>query len=201
LRERIEALKPVRRTLIEVIGILTVIVELASLLIPRLSEAIKDSRASNAAIDNARVNITVKSVNRAKVAMVEHFVKWGSLPVDDKFDLLLMRERLLKKPFSCEISTNSHVQAVRALASGDIVTATNAAYNWDGCLTNQANGTVVVEAVLLNVKAEDARNLSLRLDGSEFSSPLGKADLQGKVKFAAISRNGVGEVHIYFAYR
>src|SRR6266705_6484397 len=63
--------KPNRRgfTLIEMIGVLAVIAILASLLIPKIYEAINNARISNAAL----------SYNSIKTALADHYAKFGSL--------------------------------------------------------------------------------------------------------------------------
>src|SRR5436309_9477324 len=56
-------------TLIEMIGVLAVIAILAALLIPKVFEAINNSRINNAAV----------SYNTVKTALTDHYAKWGSL--------------------------------------------------------------------------------------------------------------------------
>src|SRR5437762_8835164 len=56
-------------TLIEMIGVLAVIAILASLLIPKIYEA----------INNARISNTALSYNTVKTALADHYAKYGSL--------------------------------------------------------------------------------------------------------------------------
>src|SRR5947199_2833331 len=56
-------------TLIEMIGVLAVIAILASLLVPKIYEAINNSRISN----------SVLSYNTVKTALADHYAKYGSL--------------------------------------------------------------------------------------------------------------------------
>src|SRR6266478_2526742 len=56
-------------TLIEMIGVLAVIAILASLLIPKIFEAINNSRISNASL----------SYNTVKTALADHYAKFGSI--------------------------------------------------------------------------------------------------------------------------
>src|SRR6266436_252414 len=56
-------------TLIEMIGVLAVIAILASLLIPKIYEAINNARISNSAL----------SYNSIKTALADHYAKFGSL--------------------------------------------------------------------------------------------------------------------------
>jgi len=59
-------------TLIEMIGVLAVIAILAAVLIPKVFEAINNSRINNSAM----------TCNTAKTALVDHYAKFGSIPVD-----------------------------------------------------------------------------------------------------------------------
>src|SRR5687767_9385228 len=56
-------------TLIEMIGVLAVIAILASMLIPKIFEAINSSRINNA----------VQSYNTIKTAVMDHYGKYGSI--------------------------------------------------------------------------------------------------------------------------
>src|SRR5256885_6291884 len=56
-------------TLIEMIGVLAVIAILASILTPKIFEA----------INSARINNTVKSYNAIKTAVMDHYGKYGAL--------------------------------------------------------------------------------------------------------------------------
>ena len=157
--------------------------------------------------DDVRINDATTSLNILKVAVTDYYAKFGSFPVgNNKFELLLMKEGLVNKPFSLmsgngNSSTESHVRILKPVSSTLLVTASNAAYNFQGGPTNQTAGSFVVETVILNVASRDARELSLRIDGPKLSSPLGEADLKGRVKFGAIPANGFGEVHVYIIHR
>src|SRR5213079_1357914 len=56
-------------TLIEMIGVLAVIAILASMLIPKIFEA----------INSARINNTVQSYNAIKTAVMDHYGKYGAI--------------------------------------------------------------------------------------------------------------------------
>src|SRR5213594_3055568 len=56
-------------TLIEMIGVLAVIAILASMLIPKIFEA----------INSARINNTVQSYNTIKTAVMDHYGKYGAI--------------------------------------------------------------------------------------------------------------------------
>ena len=59
-------------TLIEMIGVLAVIAILAALLIPKIFEAINNSRINNAAM----------SCQTVKTSIADHYAKFGSIAVD-----------------------------------------------------------------------------------------------------------------------
>src|SRR5215470_14813359 len=94
-------------TLIEMIGVLAVIAILAAVLIPKVFEAINNSRINNSAMTS----------NTAKTALVDHYAKYGGLAVDgsvtppttitsfpvEQFDLTLLKEGFLDKPYSVKI--------------------------------------------------------------------------------------------------
>src|SRR5712692_2169638 len=112
-------------TLIEMIGVLAVIAILASLLIPKIFEA----------INNARVNNAIVSYNTVKTAFADHYAKFGGIAVTTNgaaipagtappvrvpglayYDGFLLTEGFLDKPFSVKIGTNSYATAVPAAA-------------------------------------------------------------------------------------
>jgi prepilin-type N-terminal cleavage/methylation domain-containing protein len=93
-------------TLIEMIGVLAVIAILASLLIPKIFEAINNARISNTAV----------SINTLKTALADHYAKFCSLastngialtiipgPGTTNFDNVLLGEGFLDKPFQVKI--------------------------------------------------------------------------------------------------
>src|SRR5947207_7897462 len=89
-------------TLIEMIGVLAVIAILAALLIPKVFEAINNSRVNNAAV----------SYNTVKAALMDHYAKFGTLLSSNgvpiaasagealNFDKVLVTEAFLDKPFT-----------------------------------------------------------------------------------------------------
>src|SRR5438552_3534265 len=105
-------------TLIEMIGVLAVIAILASLLIPKIYEA----------INNARISNSVLSYNTVKTALADHYAKFGSLassngiafgaipgPGSTNFDKVLVAEGFLDKPFVVKIGDNlSHIEVANA---------------------------------------------------------------------------------------
>src|ERR1043166_9323586 len=102
-------------TLIEMIGVLAVIAILASMLIPKIFEA----------INSARINNVVQSYNAIKTAVVDHYGKYGAINIIGTtgaattaaqlaaYDTqVLLAEALVDKPFRCRVGTNWVVHAV-----------------------------------------------------------------------------------------
>src|SRR2546423_3634975 len=93
-------------TLIEMIGVLAVIAILAAVLVPKVFEAINNSRINNSAM----------TYNTVKTAIADHYAKFGAIPIDgtanppaamalpvEQFDLTLLKEAFLDKPFAVKI--------------------------------------------------------------------------------------------------
>jgi type II secretory pathway pseudopilin PulG len=190
------------------IGVLAVIAILASMLIPKIFEAINSSRVNNAAV----------SYNAIKTAVMDHYGKFGSIlssngvaiaandPSLGNYDrMILLREALIDKAFAVKIgdgSTNTVINVV-PMAATAAVSGTNPQYDLDGDGTSDTGGSGnLVQAVISGVATADAVELSHRLDGIPLSQATGSvvADLQGRVKYAT-PVNGVTDVYIYIAHR
>ena len=192
------------------IRVLAVIAILASMLIPKIFEA----------IDSARINNTVQSYNAIKTAVMDHYGKYGAItfvgvPVPghaaagveltayDKNTLLV--EGLIDKAFIAKVGTNWVIRATpvaAATTAATVATGANEAYDLDnGVTANDAYpAAFVVEAFIQAVAIADAIDISERLDGPGLSVPGGGADLIGRVKYAAPA-NGLTDVLIYIAHR
>src|SRR5262245_31498766 len=121
-------------TLIEMIGVLAVIAILASLLIPKIFEAINNARVNNAAV----------TVNTCKTAIADHYAKFGSLTSSNgtsvltlpntTFDKVLLAESFLDKPFAVKIGDgiDANNNVTLTTATGAAPTATSPNYDLDG---------------------------------------------------------------------
>lgn len=193
-------------TLIEMIGVLAVIAILASMLIPRVFEA----------INSARVNATAVACDTIRTAAADHFGKYGQFDqlfgtnavtftgtVDVGYDTnVLMVEQLLDKPFSAKIaggdpSTNSIIQLVKGGKGGP----GGAGYFLDGgtVTPTTASATYVLEAVLFGVSQADAKDLNDRIDGTALGNA-GPSDSKGRVEYSQDS-NGAETVYVYLTHR
>lgn len=206
-------------TLVEMIGVLAIIAILASLLIPRVFQAIGDSKISNSA----------STCNSMKAAVNEFYGKYGKIcdskgaslnfstnSVFEDWDFkALLPEGFIEKPFSVRIGngkigsseTGSRLRVVKVHGlDGDDDADVEGAYNLDGSAAvpkNDIEGTLLVEAVIPGVELSDARALSERIDGGMLTATNNTvADLRGRVKYEL---PGDGEdtttVHIYMAHK
>src|SRR6266487_2810379 len=93
-------------TLIEMIGVLAVIAILAAVLVPKVFEA----------INNSRINNTAMTCQSVKTAIIDHYAKFGTLPVSGattpptvltpaifRYDTNLVVEGFMDKPFGVKI--------------------------------------------------------------------------------------------------
>ena len=192
-------------TLIEMIGVLAVIAILASMLIPKIFEAINSSRINNAAV----------SYNAMKTAVMDHYGKYGSITSSNgvaftaaqlaNYDKqVLLAESLSDKPFVVKIGDGGAGTLVRvvAMAATAAVDGTNPQYDLDGDTVSDTGGSGnLVEAVITGVAAADALELSHRLDGITLSAANTTVqDFLGRVKYATPVA-GLTDVHIYIAHR
>src|SRR5438552_14454302 len=111
-------------TLIEMIGVLAVIAILASLLIPKIYEA----------INNARINNAIVSYNTVKTAVADHYAKFGALNSQagtnfniaadlrsTNYDIgVLLMEGFLDKPFLTKVGTSSQIQLLPGTATATV---------------------------------------------------------------------------------
>ncbi len=209
-------------TLVEMIGVLAIIAILASLLIPRVFQAIGDSKISNSA----------STCNSIKAAVNEYYGRYGliagpkgaaltlsgSPATAEDWDLsTLVAEGFAEKPFAVRIgngllgsaNSGSRLRVVDisanttntepATVGGDLALG---AYNLDGAsTTNDILGALLVEAVIEQVDAQDAKDFNDRIDGSTLGATnLTSADQSGRVKYTTPA-SGKTSIRIYIAHR
>jgi type II secretory pathway pseudopilin PulG len=187
-------------TLIEMIGVLAVIAILAAVLIPKVFEAINNSRINNAAM----------SVQTVKTALADHYAKFGSIASSNSvvlttlpnpnFDVVLLNEGFLDKLFTTKIGiTTNNVFISSTGTTPPAVDATSHTYdlNGDGTVDTLAN-TIVVDAVITGCTEQDAKDLNDRIDGIALGTAIGTADTLGRVKYDATSPT---TAYIYITHR
>ena len=209
-------------TLVEMIGVLAIIAILASLLIPRVFQAIGDSKISNSA----------STCNSIKAAVNEYYGKYGliagpkgvaltlsgSPATAEDWDLTtLVAEGFAEKPFSVRIGNGmmgsvaggSRLRVIDISGNSTNTAAADAAadlakgaYNLDGAsTTNDISGALLVEAVIEQVDSQDAKDFNDRIDGASLGATnLTSADQSGRVKYTAPA-NGKTSVRVYLAHR
>ena len=181
-------------TLIEMIGVLAVIAILASLLIPKIYEA----------INNARVNNAIVSYNTVKTAVADHYAKYGALDKSTngialntaRYDLALVTEGFLDKLYLTKVGSTSWVEVVAAPPGA----TAGVGFDLAGSGANAVAGaTLLAEAVIQGVTSSDAKDLNDRLDGTagSFIVTLGSDDLVGRVKWS----NAVQTAWLYITHR
>lgn len=188
-------------TLLEIVGVLSVIVILGSVLLPRVF----------AAIYNSRINHTALGLHAVKTASIEHVAKFGGLTTDtsvnpvsqilldgsdpraDEFDLVLLKEALLDKLFESRFG-GAYVELAAALGPDTIPDGGNSAYDLDnGGNKNDATGKAVAQAVIVGVTLNDARALNAAIDGPALGEDNAGNDFRGRVKYAKVTQaNGNG---------
>lgn len=180
-------------TLIEMVGVLAVIAILAALLVPKIFQAISDSRLSSSA----------ESINGIKTACMDYFGKYGSFATNDNFQTSLLASNIIDKPFATKIGVTNTVQV--KVGKGGVAAA---GYKLDGTTVATTTSSIVVEAVLTGVDAADAWELSKRLDGEPSASPSltptasGTADDLGRVNYATPDpATGKTTVYVYLAHK
>lgn len=190
-------------TLVEMIGVMSIVAILASLFVPRIIHA----------SGQARVNSTTVSFNTLRTASMSYYGKYGRFggvggtvldvtsPYDDWDTRVLLAEGLMEKPFVPQLGGSYVVRAVASTSAA--VNGTNSAYSLDGASANSTStGTVVLEVWLRNVDLDDARDLNQRLDGQSLgeASGLPGQDLKGRLKYD-FAGSPTGDVHLYLTHK
>jgi prepilin-type N-terminal cleavage/methylation domain-containing protein len=202
-------------TLIEMVGVLAVIAVLAALLVPKIFTAINE----------ARMNKAVAGVNTGKSAAMMYFGKFGRFgdlngapytaaaagtALSDTWDTdVLLPLGYLDKNFTNAnlLGTSGRIRLVQPEASTTTPSGANSAYNLTGGTTpanEAASGAAVCELVFEAVPIEDARDLSIRIDGqpgkfSTTDTAKTDADIAGRVTY--VTGTGNVDVHVYLAHK
>jgi prepilin-type N-terminal cleavage/methylation domain-containing protein len=195
-------------TLVEMIGVLAVIAILAGMLIPKIFEAIR----------NSRINATLEAYNTLKAAVLENYAKWGKFAdtggaqyTGTSFDSILLQEGRIEDLAHNKIQlwTGTYTPTTPG-AYVEVVTGvggpTSTGYNLDGDTSTpptieNANAAYTVQLVIKDVAARDAQELSMRLDGPNLSNtdPTA-ADDKGRVEYAQPSNNKAN-VYVYITHQ
>lgn len=209
------------------IGVLAIIAILAVIIVPKVFSTIASSRVTSTvgsvtSVRTALADFAGKYGTLPVLGSAAPVVDLNNARIDD----LLIKTGNLDQRFSPKLGTQVTTYAAGATwtqnASGQwqtaggtaqtaqsrIITATsNTAapatgnnFRLDGT-TNLPTGSIVASAVVKGVTANDARELSLRIDGDQLSQTnTTTADTRGKVVYAAPVA-GVTDVYIYLVHQ
>jgi type II secretory pathway pseudopilin PulG len=206
--------------MVEMVGVLAIIAILAVVIVPKVFSTIDSSRVTSAA----------SSINTMKSALADFVGKYGTVPTTvaaSRIDDLLLTAGYTEGRFQVKIGTqpsnppvagatwtyangawtaaggSSQASQARLICVTSSTAAPSAAaganYQLDGA-TNLPAGALVVSAVIPNVTASEAYDLSLKIDGQAYTpATTGVVDNAGKVVYAAPNAAGLTTVYVYLA--
>lgn len=209
-------------SLVEMIGVLAIIAILAVIIVPKVFSTISSARVTSAA----------SSINSVKSAITDFAGKYGTIPTtnnNSRIDDLLFTDGLMEGRFVTKIGTQPSTPPITGAtwtrangawtASGGAnqttqsriicltsnannpSTAVGANYQLDGS-TNLPAGSRVVSAVIVNCTGAEAQELSMKIDGENFSATTATvADAAGKVVYNTPNANGLTTVYVYITHQ
>jgi prepilin-type N-terminal cleavage/methylation domain-containing protein len=209
-------------SLVEMIGVLAIIAILAVIIVPRVFSTIASSRVTQ----------TVASINSMKTTVTDFAAKFGTVPTtnnNSRIDDLLFTAGMMESRFQVKLGTQpgnppitgaTWAQAAGAwTATGGssqtsqsrIIcvtsnttapsTANGANYRLNGT-TDLPAGSRVISAVVVNLTANEARELSDRLDGASATQTTATtADDAGRVVYRAPNAQGLTTAYVYLAHQ
>lgn len=212
-------------TLVEMIGVLAVIAILASMIVPRVFQAIGD----------AKINSSASTANNIKAGINEYYAKYGRIGdaaggvltlsggvYNDWDSTVLLAGGFIEKPFSTRIGngkvgqaltgTHLRVLSISANATTDAMDPSSmddGRYDLDGSGAQDVIGSLLIEAVIPGVDLNDASAFNERLDGKDQSgsftntttSAVSTVDVSGRVKYGEAATDGTVTVHVYMAHK
>ncbi len=199
---------------VELIGVLAILVILAVLIVPRISNRAKPARTVGA-VNQAQVDQVLASVQAIKTAAAQHCARFGSLasrngtpfPVAgsyDRYDAILLSEQLLDQPFRVRLGTGATVRLLnvsgRSVSTG--LGFVEGAFDAGGRgAGGVAGASYVLEAVIWGVSEKEAKALNDALDGPALGANPGGDDSRGQVTYRGGDPAQPREVHIYITHR
>ncbi len=208
--------KPVRGgfSFIELIGVLAVIAILACVLLPRISRRASPARVAGA-VDQAKVDQVLASVQAIKTAASQHCARFGSLasrngtpfPVAaayDQYDAILLSEQLLERPFWSKLGTGATIRLLKIDRSSwaGRLGFVEGEFDLSGRGGNDVAGAAyLLEAVIPGVTEAEAEALNDGLDGPALGAGPGEDDSRGMVTYSGGNPAKPREVHIYITHQ
>ena len=211
-------------SLVEMIGVLAIIAILAVVIVPKVFSTIANSRVTAAAA-------SINSVKTAVTEFAGKFGAIPLTNNNSRIDDLLFTAGITEGRFTVKIGTQpvnppiAGATWARNATSG--AWAATGGVNQTGqsriiCLSSNANvpsganganyrlsnaidlpaGSRVISAVLVNITATEAHELSLRVDGDAFSQKdATTADDAGKVVYRAANAQGLTNAYVYVTHQ
>jgi prepilin-type N-terminal cleavage/methylation domain-containing protein len=187
-------------TLIEMIGVLAVIAILAALLLPKVANAISDSKVNSSVGSYQSVCAATTSHYGKYLAFNSYFGTNSTTALQNAtFDTsVLLPEGFLDHAFVPKVGLGACVELVGATSAngGNGYNFTGAAQGGTGGQTNSTSTfQYVVECVITNVSPADAYSMSQGVDGTSLSPSGGASgvpDNSGKICY-----DGSSLVHMY----
>jgi|GEM_PF-548846 len=213
-------------SMVEMIGVLAIIAILAVIIVPKVFSTIASARVTNAVA-------SVTSMQSAITDFAGKYGTVPTTVASSRIDDLLVTAGILNSRFAVKIGTQpanpplagatwanttgnwvaTTTGAVSQATQSRIIcltsntnppnTANGANYQLTGGTANLPTGSRVVSAVIPGVALNDARELSLRLDGDSMTQPIGSTspDSAGKVVYGNVAGNGLVTVYVYIAHQ
>jgi prepilin-type N-terminal cleavage/methylation domain-containing protein len=212
-------------SMVEMIGVLAIIAILAVIIVPKVFSTIASARVTNAVG-------SVTSMQAAVTDFAGKYGTIPTTVATSRIDDLLTTAGVLNGRFTVKIGTQpsnpplagatwsnatgawvatttgavSQATQSRLICLNSTTTAPSSAaganYQLTGGAANLPAGSRVVSAVIPGVSLNDARELSLRLDGESLTQPIGSTavDNAGKVVYGTAA-GGLHTVYIYIAHQ
>jgi prepilin-type N-terminal cleavage/methylation domain-containing protein len=212
-------------SMVEMIGVLAIIAILAVIIVPKVFATIASARVTNSVA-------SVTSMQTAITDFAGKYGTIPTTVATSRLDDLLITAGILDARFTVKLGTQpanpplagatwanttgswvaTTTGAVSQATQSRIIclnsnttapsTAAGANYQLTGSTANLPSGSRVVSAVIPGVSINDARELSLRLDGESMTQPVGSTavDSAGKVVYGAAA-GGLHTVYVYIAHQ
>jgi prepilin-type N-terminal cleavage/methylation domain-containing protein len=212
-------------SMVEMIGVLAIIAILAVVIVPKVFSTIASARVTNAVG-------SVTSMQSAITDFVGKYGTIPTTVNTSRIDDLLVTAGLLNSRFTVKLGTQptnpppagatwsnatgtwvatttgavSQATQSRLICLNSNTTAPSTAagtnYYLTGATVNLPAGSRVVSAVIPGVSLNEAREMSLRLDGDSMTQPVtsSAADNAGRVVYGAANGAGLYTVYVYLAH-